>query len=292
MFEELIAKGLVKQKRYDNGLSVFKYSREVFYKSLWNTDPLLLEARGMVLDDEGNKVIWPFTKVFNHHENGTELELDAEVIAPRKVNGFLAAARWYHDELVISTTGTLDSEYAELARDYIEKLLTRYIHGEYTYIFEICSPKDPHIVEEEEGAWLIGMRCMESGAMVCESTLDYAALCIEAKRPEVFHGTFREVLALLEECKHEGYMVRCAWTGETFMKLKSPHYLSKKFLMRMSGKKVDAMYENTSRFLETIDEEFYDVINYIVEHITRDEWKSFSDQERRAWIEDYFHCTR
>ena len=90
MFQELIAKGLVKQKRYDNGLSVFKYTREVFYKALWNEDPLLLEARGMVLDDDGNKVIWPFTKVFNHHENGTELDLDTVVVAPRKVNGFMA----------------------------------------------------------------------------------------------------------------------------------------------------------------------------------------------------------
>lgn len=80
MFEHLVNQGLVKEKKYPNGLRVFKYSRKVFYDALWNTDPLLLEARGMVLDADGNKVMWPFTKVFNFKENGTTCEPDLSLI--------------------------------------------------------------------------------------------------------------------------------------------------------------------------------------------------------------------
>lgn len=288
MFQELIAKGLVKQKRYDNGLSVFKYTREVFYKALWNEDPLLLEARGMVLDADGNKVIWPFTKVFNHHENGTELDLDTKVIAPRKVNGFMASVRYWNGELIISTTGTLDSDFVAMARKHIEKLNTVEMDEELTYLFEICDPSDPHIVEEIDGAWLIGARSMNTGKMMTEKWLDQEAHCIKALRPEVFCGTFREVLELLQDCKHEGYMVRLAGTEETVMKLKSPHYLAKKFLMRMGQKKVDFMFTNKEEFLKTIDEEFYGIVHYITRWYDAESWGRRTDKERRAVIEAYF----
>lgn len=288
MFQELIAKGLVKQKRYDNGLSVFKYTREVFYKALWNEDPLLLEARGMVLDDDGNKVIWPFTKVFNHHENGTELDLDTVVIAPRKVNGFMASVRYWNGELIVSTTGTLDSDFVAIARKHIEKLNTVEMDEELTYLFEICDPSDPHIVEETDGAWLIGARSMNTGKMMTEKWLDQEAHYIKALRPEVFCGTFREVLELLQDCKHEGYMVRLAGTEETVMKLKSPHYLAKKFLMRMGQKKVDFMFTNKEEFLKTIDEEFYGIVHYITRWYDAESWGRRTDKERRAVIEAYF----
>lgn len=290
MFQELIAKGLVKQKRYDNGLSVFKYTREVFHKALWNEDPLLLEARGMVLDDDGNKVIWPFTKVFNHHENGTELDLDTIVVAPRKVNGFMAACRYWNGELIVSTTGTLDSDFAKLARTHLEKLTYTEMDAELTYLFEICDPSDPHIVEEAEGAWLIGVRSMNTGRMMTEEWLDQEAYYIKALRPARFHGTFREVLALLNYCKHEGFMVRLATPEQpTVMKLKSPHYLAKKFLMRAGQKKVTAMFDNEEEFLKTIDEEFYGVVGWITSTTSSESWAGYTDQQRRAIIEDYFN---
>ncbi|QNO00747.1 RNA ligase [Pseudomonas phage phiPsa397] len=290
MFDALIEAGLVKRKRYENGLSVFKYARKVFYDALWNTDPLLLEARGIVLDDEGNKVIWPFTKVFNHNENGAgaELRADTQIIAPRKVNGFMAACRYWNGELIVSTTGSLDSDFAVLARQHIEKLIYNDMDAELTYLFEICDPSDPHIVEEVPGAWLIGARSMNTGTMMTEEWLDQEAKFLKAKRPEVFYGTFGELWTMAQECKHEGYMVRLP-NGETVMKIKSPHYLTKKFLMRMGAKKVDQMFNDKSEFLKTIDEEFYHVVHYITRWHHVEGWTAKTDAERRAVIEMYFH---
>lgn len=291
MFEQLIKDGLVKQKRYDNGLSVFKYARKVFYDALWNTDPLLLEARGIVLDDEGNKVIWPFTKVFNYKENnaGVNLTMDTEIIAPRKINGFMAACRIWKGGLIVSTTGSLDSDFAVLARKHIEKLDTKNMNSLYTYIFEICDPSDPHIVEEEAGAYLIGVRMMSRNyPMAREDQVDDVAKEIGAKRPEVFYGTFGELWEQVKTCKHEGWMVIDAETGETVMKIKSPHYLSKKFLMRMGQKKVTAMFEDKDNFIKTIDEEFYPVVHYITRWWDADKWQATSEADRRAVIEKYF----
>jgi tRNA splicing ligase len=295
MFEELIAQGLVKQKRYENGLSVFKYARKVFYDKLWETDPLLLEARGMVLDDAGNKVIWPFTKVFNYFENnaGAELRPSTPIIAPRKVNGFMAACRYWKGELIVSTTGSLDSEFAVLARTHIEKLQGIEIMAcNMTVLFEICDPSDPHIVEEEAGAYLIGARLMQNCAyeyeMLNEAQLDGYAELIGAKRPETFRGTFGELWEMVRECRHEGWMVIDAATRQTVMKIKSPHYLSKKFLMRMGDKKVTQMFTNKDEFLKTIDEEFYAIVHYITRWWGEDKWKATTEGDRRSVIEKYF----
>lgn len=290
MFEELIKAGLVKQKRYENGLSVFKYAKKVFYDALWNTDPLLLEARGIVLDDAGNKVIWPFTKVFNYKENnaGVNLMMDTPIIAPRKVNGFMAACRYWNGELIVSTTGSLDSDFAVLARSHIEKLVYTEMDAELTYLFEICDPSDPHIVEEHEGAWLIGARSMNTGSMMTEVWLDQEAHFLKALRPEVFYGTFGQLWHMVRECRHEGWMVIDAATRETVMKIKSPHYLSKKFLMRMGQKKVTAMFEDKDEFIKTIDEEFYPVVHYITRSWDVETWQATSEADRRAVIEKYF----
>lgn len=294
MFEALIEAGLVKQKRYENGLSVFKYARKVFYDALWNTDPLLLEARGIVIDDEGNKVIWPFTKVFNYGENfaGKLLRPETAIIAPRKVNGFMAACRYWKGELIVSTTGSLDSDFAVLARKHIEALPQQaYLRGTArcnTLLFEICDPSDPHIVEEEVGAYLIGARDMDTFEMAPEARLDTMAGLMGALRPEVFRGTFGELWVMVRECKHEGWMVIDAQTRQTVMKIKSPHYLSKKFLMRMGNKKVDQMFDNKEEFLKTIDEEFYSIVHYITRWYDKETWKLVGEAQRRAVIEKYF----
>lgn len=295
MFEALIKAGLVKQKRYENGLSVFKYARKVFYDSLWNTDPILLEARGIVLDDAGNKVIWPFTKVFNYGENGAGLNLESTtpVIAPRKVNGFMAACRYWNGELIVSTTGSLDSDFAVLARTYIEKLQGVEIAAcNLTLIFEICDPSDPHIVSEEAGAYLIGARLMQNcsyeNEMLNEAQLDGYAALLGAKRPATFRGTFGELWQQVKTCKHEGWMVIDAATRETVCKIKSPHYLAKKFLMRMGQKKVTAMFEDKDEFIKTIDEEFYHVVDYITRSWDAETWQATTETDRRAVIEKYF----
>ena len=124
--DDLVAKNLVTKKTYTEGpfagLSVLKYKNNVFWDNLWHTDSRLLECRGMVVDAEDNVVIWPFTKIFNRFENGTDLPPDQQVVCIRKVNGFMATAAIHKDNLLVSTTGTLDSEFSELARKYLEKM--------------------------------------------------------------------------------------------------------------------------------------------------------------------------
>lgn len=290
---DLIEKGLVIKKTYTEGkykgLSVLKYHRKVFYNNLWHIDERLLECRGTVVDEDWNVIVLPFRKVFNYGENGTTVDPEREVIIPEKINGFMGAATMTEKYgLIISTTGSLDSEYAELARKWIVKgyHLEEMIKG-CTYLFEICDKSDPHIVEEKEGAYLIGLRHHnEEKHLSSELTLDLPALRVHNfKRPIVGVMKFKDI----PDTKKEGFMVRDAETEEVLCKLKSPHYLSKKAIMRLGKAKVDILFDNPNLFKQRIDEEFYEFVDYLAENVDKEVWRSYNDQQRREFIERYYH---
>ena len=297
--DDLVAKKLVTKKTYTEGpfagLSVLKYKNNVFWDNLWHTDPRLLECRGMVVDSEDNVIIWPFTKIFNRFENGTDLPLDKPVICSRKVNGFMATAAIHKDKLLVSTTGTLDSEFSELARKYLEKMNFDLIsfREDYTFIFEICDSSDPHIVEEKEGAYLIGVRDLAlNGVMVEEHKLDRIAEVIGAKRPQWDVRAFGDVVAASHAVSHEGFVVRNIGTddenSELLLKIKSPHYLAKKFLMRGGDNKWDMIWDNPKEAKKRIDEEYYELLDHIREYYSKDVWAAMDSQKRRQVVEDYF----
>lgn len=294
--DDLVAKGLVTKKTYTegpfSGLSVLKYKNSVFWDNLWHTDPRLLECRGMVVDAEDNVVIWPFTKIFNRFENGTDLPLDQQVVCVRKVNGFMATAAVRGEKLVVSTTGTLESEFAHLARKYLEELkFDRVAFPEnFTFIFEICDRSDPHIVAEEEGAYLIGVRDLAlNGVMVEEHKLDRIAEVIGAKRPGWDVVPFGDVVYNVQHVHHEGFVVRSIEAPYSLLlKIKSPHYLAKKFLMRGGDNKWDMIWDNPQEARKRIDEEYYSLLEWLRFAFEKEEWKSLDSQVRREKIETYF----
>ena len=292
-FSSLILQNLVRVKNYpEQELCVIKYQGKVFYDNLWGKDKLLNEARGIVFDTStGEVVIWPFTKVFNHHENGTKLDPDTMVIAPRKVNGFMASVSSHNGEMIIATTGTLDSEYVGYAREYLEHTTIKSVVQNLTtnvntLLFEICHPSDPHIVDEQYGAYLIGGRNHESGLMFTEQHLDAIAKDTAMKRPEWLRIKFGDLVKMSRTVDHEGFMVRLL-DGTTVMKIKSPHYLSKKALMRLGDRKLDGVFKNPSEFRQRLDEEFYSCLDAILEN-GEEFWKGKTEAERKAWLEEFF----
>ncbi len=287
--QDLIDQGLVVKKTYTEGtyrgLSVLKYHRKVFYNNLWNLDERLLECRGTVVDEDWNVVVLPFKKVFNLGENGVQVDPEREVIIPDKINGFMAAATMTKKYgLIISTTGSLDSDYVKLARKWIEKGAPERMFTGRTYLFEICDKSDPHIVEEDEGAYLIGQRLIPDGLLCEEGSVDFESKILNYKRPSWKVIKFKDI----PETKKEGFMVRCSKTQEVLCKLKSPHYLSKKALQRCGKNKAKRIFRDTENFRKLLDEEFYGILNKIVDTFTEEEYLNLTEQQRRTWIERYF----
>ena len=273
------------------GLFVRKYAKHVFYNNLWHTDPQLVESRGRVFNSNGDVVINPFTKVFNYGENDTTIDDDEQCVAITKINGFMAAATWVPEvnDVVVSTTGSLESDYVKMAREMmpwaIDSIRTKHCDGTLTpttYLFEVCHPNDPHIIRENVGCYLIGARVVYdmtpySTTFERECLLDIVAGEMRVARPTFNTCSFAEVKQRARECRHEGFMVYGVDSGTT-LKIKSPYYLASKAIAR----RADIETLDRSR----VDEEFYGLLDAVRADAN---FNQLDEQQRLEWIRDYFY---
>lgn len=261
-------------------------STKVFFDSLWHLDDRLLDARGLVLDANNKVVINPFSKVFNYKENGVTVDLEKEIIAVRKVNGFMTAMTLHKGELLFSSTGSLDSDYVKLAKYMILDTIKNkelVIPG-YTYLFEICHESDPHIVKEDAGVYLIGVRDNTiDSPLLSQRLLDEESELFGFKRPDWEVIKFKDVLYTSSHVTHEGFMIHDL-RGQALCKLKSTFYLNKKALQRCGKQKADAMFNNPEAFKEKLDEEFYSLFDKIITSFTKEQWLNLEEEERSEWI--------
>lgn len=282
--EKLITKKL----NQDGTLAIFKYSKRVFFDNLWDRDELLKDARGLVLSVLDGKIVqYPLTKVYNYGEQGAGLNYnkDLRVEAAVKYNGFMAAVCIHNDQLLITTTGSFDSPYVELAKEMLEYSggldISKY-SKRYTYVFEICHPFDPHIVKERYGAYLIAIR---SNAKLGSLLLSQDNLFnvwrsnfrnTKVRPPVSFSTTLGEALEMAKRTRKEGFIIR--HMGGTICKIKSKYYLGLKFLARAKYFLKEDF--NPEELKKTVEEEFYPVIDWIWKEYTVEAFKVLSSQEK------------
>lgn len=283
--KELIVR---KESKRWPGLFVKKYSNRVFFDNLWHEHEELLEARGHVETKDGRVVIRPFTKIFNRFENGTDIDLDELCVSVRKVNGFMAACTWVDDvcDVVVSTTGSLDSDFVRLAETYINDNIKGYIKSlvpivSGTYMFEICDPADPHIIPELAGAYLIGFRPHdEQGPYFStperETTLDRMAAGMGVRRPSWGVAKFKTVVDAAKSCDHEGFVVY-GQTSKIALKIKSPYYLT----LKVAARRKAIMSLDKSK----IDEEFYPLVDHLI--AMGESFTALSEQDRLNYMRDF-----
>ena len=268
------------------GLFVKKYTKRVFYDNLWNQNEELLESRGHVETADGKIVIKPFTKIFNHHENGTNIDRDEQCVAIRKVNGFMACATYVAevDDVVISTTGSLHSDFVKMAEEHLASVKSWIkLNGSVltTYMFEIVDPRDPHIIQEEPGAYLIGRRFVAGDQpylsdILNESLLDILAEKMCVKRPMWSVCRFSSIVEVAKHAKHEGFVVY-GQISRTALKIKTPYYLA----LKAAARKKDIMRLNK----QNVDEEFYELIDHL--RSIESEFNAMDEQARLDYMRQF-----
>ena len=277
-------------KQQKNGLFVVRYKREVFYKGLWND--FLEECRGLVVDKDFNIVVRPFLKIYNYgvEEQAPVFDLDERVQVFRKINGFMVAATAHEGKLIVSTTGSLDSDFVTLAKKHLDQSpnMVKDILSMpgFTFMFECCDSSDPHIVDEEPGLYLIGVRNIQSGVLHTGPVWfinHYPDPCrshYNINPVESFYCKMRELLEMVKTVKHEGFV----FYNEHGIgaKIKSPYYLTKKALMR---KNIDKLMSMDAK--EFLDEEFFPLIDWIRE-VDREHFAVLDEIARREYIENWF----
>lgn len=269
------------------GLFVKKYTRKVFYDNLWHENEELMEARGHVELEDGTVVVRPFTKIFNRFENGTDIDRDEICLYVHKINGFMAAATYVPqlNRVIVSTTGSLDSDFVALAEyhinDRVREVITELaaMDGPHTWLFEIVDASDPHIIPERCGAYLIGCRDVNddrpyTSTIDNEKRLDVASALMGVMRPVWNVARFSDIVRIAQECKHEGFVV---YGDKTVLKIKSPYYLT----LKAAARRKDIMSLNK----QNVDEEFYPLIEHLT--LMGEKFTMMSEQERLDYMRDY-----
>lgn len=268
-------------------LYVLKYQRCVFYNNKWND--ILRECRGLVVDKDYNVVVHPFTKIFNRYENDANMDRDDIVYAVEKVNGFMAAVSMYKGKLIVSTTGSLNSDFVGYAKEMLGDMHHLSDMDGLTLLFEIVHPNDPHIIKEELGAYLIGARVIGSGVMLKEHTLDQIGLDCNFKRPKWSLERFSDAVVMAKEATHEGYVLRRANDDYT-LKIKSPYYLVTKLFARMGLTKLEHFLNNPNWGALKVDEEFIPLINYLIS--IKESFIILNEQQKIEVIRDFIYEQR
>lgn len=266
------------QRKDDGKYTTFKYARKAMYDYLWFDVPSLMECRGHVYDTHTQEIVQAAPrKSFNYLECGwwDGVPLDTSVKMFKKINGYMACATIHDGELVVSTTGSTTSEYAnwamQLLKDDIEKFGSD-LDSEHTTLFEVVVPQDPHIVDERMGLHMLGYRNKKTSVFTPYGNS--------------FECSLSDALALAEEDTGEGFMVYKEGVGfDDCCKIKTPYYIGKKKLMRMTKKNVDLMYNNTDVFINMLPDMWKHVPELIVWDNTHDEWLEMSAQDRRKYLE-------
>lgn len=263
-----------------DGLFVLKYKKSVFYNNLWNE--YLEECRGTIIDAEYNVIQRPFTKIYNYgiEANSPKLSDDTLVTAYRKVNGFMAAITYYNNELLISTTGSINSQFVDYIIESID--YDRYIqvckqYPTFTFLFECVHPLDPHIIPEKFGMYLLGYRekTWESVVDIDSMLYDFFVRQFDCFSCERALTTISNLLKITQHVKHEGFVFYTS--NGVSAKLKSPYYLIQKALAR----KKDIMSLNK----QIVDEEYYPLI----EHLTsiKESFNELGEQQRLEYIRNW-----
>ena len=283
---------LVSMRPAGTGISVLKYKKTVFYNNLWND--FLEECRGTIVDADFNVVSRPFTKIYNYgvEAKAPVLSGHTPLTAYRKVNGFMIAMSWHNNDILVSTTGSTDSPFVDLAK---EMMLTHMSWADwqmallggqgFTYMFECVHPTDPHIVPEKPGMYFLGWRAntWEStvvgyGSDIGAVWTEYAQDVLHCYSTETMNVTVNELIALSKTVKHEGFV---AYTedGQSF-KIKSPYYLTSKWVAR--NPRTDKLTDLTRDIKHNIDEEYYNLIDAIRLNIV--EYTAMTEQSRLSWV--------
>ena len=207
-------------------LKSFETDREAYWSE---HDGFYRECRSLVIDLTHEKmVLTPFRKFFNIGElaENSEDKIREEITNAKlveiteKYDGSMQSARWYRGQLYMSGSESITLEQSwrlQIGRQMIESQ-PNYVEmikslGECTFIFELISMQDPHVVRyspDQEGMYLIGIRNTLTGMQYPYREVNRVAEKYGVKTSPVLEMTLDKVIDSCKKLKaeeHEGYVI-------------------------------------------------------------------------------------
>jgi RNA ligase len=149
------AEGLIREHVGQDGLRLFCYTESCVYERKWNDAALM--ARGIILDPDAKRVVaTPFPKFFNVGERLESIpDLPFETF--EKLDGSLIIIFHHKNEWRCATKGSLSSDQAKWAENWIARHDLSHLDEETTYLAEAIYPENRIVVHyADTGLFLLG----------------------------------------------------------------------------------------------------------------------------------------
>ena len=289
----------------------------ITFDNMWDAwDGILRSSRGIVFHRySGDLVINPYSKFFNIDERE---ECSVEKVAERaknatvveyteKLDGSMINGRWYNGKLVLASSNNvdrnvsiqLDEAYKIISPNIIEAMQK---YHNLTFIFELISPIDPHVVRYDSvrELVLIGIKSTNS-----EYTFPYKRVREIAKEFRIPHAaiykyTLDDILKMRDDKKafeaegfvanFDGYRVKIKY--DDYMKLHNaitnltPNKIIKAIadeelkdiLLACRGREdfVCEVADKVSRYVDQLDREVKEEYDWTLKELGKDcERKAF-----------------
>lgn len=228
---------------HSGDLVCFKYGVDADF-----SDPLVCEARGIIIDIVEQKVVcWPFDKFFNVQEQyAADIDWQSARVL-EKIDGSMIKLYWHKGEWHFATSSTCDAKeatvqgykdltYADvIARaENIKDIPFDHLNKECTYIFELVSPLTQVVIKYEMTAlfFLTARNSVTGEEFDTELGSFRKPRCYSLKSLDDCLSAALE-LNKGEDIEEEGFVV--VDSNHNRVKIKSPAYVA---MHRMSTNKV------------------------------------------------------
>lgn len=222
--QELVERRLVRKSSHSRfPLDIYNYTQDAQQGWMWNHEPVLFSARGLVL--EGNRVVAQgFRKFFNHGDSTGGTEPIGEAVITEKLDGSMILSFQYDGEIVTATRGSFDSPQAVLALSMYP--FKRQVIGT-TFMWELIGPSNRHVVNYKDDVLVCLGFISSYGTDVCREALEIEASAWGFPLVSRVNVQLDDVLGI-DSSTGEGFIYSIEQRGQVVFrsKIKFPTYLA------------------------------------------------------------------
>jgi len=150
------------EHKQKGNLHLYNYGKNTLVD---RNNPVIMKCRGLVVDDEGKVLNYPFERFFNDFEK-EKTEIDwSTAEAQEKLDGSLVNIFWTNNKWQVTTRGSFYDGKEENFDTWFKKLFNKFdkLDKKYCYFFELCCQSNRIITfYKEEFITLLGARNLQT----------------------------------------------------------------------------------------------------------------------------------
>jgi|GEM_PF-584431 len=252
--------------------------------------PVLVKCRGLVVNEDGKILNYPFERFFNEFEKeAIKIQWESAHVQ-EKLDGSLICVFWNGKDWEVTTRGSFYDDTLDKSMRFdkwFKEIFDKFeeLSKEYCYMFELCTKKNRIVTKyEEEFVALLGVRSLKTHKELLPYSVGDIASKLGVEAPVTYPVNSMRINEIKERLSEraddfEGFVVVDLLGNR--IKIKSDRYMN---LARIKELKQKEIFEYILGRLE-IDQEYLHVFPEVEQEIKRMKkiWEDYKVQIRETF---------